>query len=242
VAGRRLTLARLARARFQTEGFDLRSEVKRLPLTRAAAARLSRALRLPSALRAGESLGSAKGLAEPSTLQIASGQIALGGPETDFSKLESIGVQMGIWGATQRWNAPGETYFLFDVQPTGIAPDASAGTIEGAQNDGVSMQIFASPPREMLLRQPQVDLASGTVTATLSPLSTLNPITAAIGTLDYSAGKVQVRSKIGVVEFMGLRVVANQFLADQLNERFATPGMFQAGETFARLTMNLDAR
>jgi hypothetical protein len=41
---------------------------------------------------------------------------------------------------------------------------------------------------------------------------------------------------------MGLRVVANQFLADQLNERFATAGLFQAGETFARLTMNLSAR
>ena len=41
---------------------------------------------------------------------------------------------------------------------------------------------------------------------------------------------------------MGVRALSNQFVADQLNERFATPGTFQAGETLARMTVTLHAR
>jgi hypothetical protein len=40
---------------------------------------------------------------------------------------------------------------------------------------------------------------------------------------------------------MGIKAIANQFIADQLNARFATPGMFQAGEVLARITLTLHA-
>lgn len=113
--------------------------------------------------------------------------------------------------------------------------------MEGAENDGVSMEIFAPPPRQMLLRHPRIDLASHELSATLSPLSMEGPETAAIATLDYSTAKIQVRPKVGAFELMGIRAVSNQFVADQLNARFATPGLFQAGETLARVTMTLSA-
>ncbi len=242
IAGRRMRLANLGGARLELDGFGARLKAKRLALTRAAAAALNRVLGLPTVFRAGRSLGSVNGLAEPSEVEIAFGQIAIGGPDTAFSKLQSLKVEMGIWGATQGWSTGGEKYFLFEVEPTKIVPDASAGILEGGENDGVTMQIFASPPREMLLRHPRIDLASRELSATLSPLSTESPVTGTIATLDYSAAKFQVRPRVGAFELMGIRAVANQFIADQLNERFATPGMFQAGETLARVSATLSAR
>jgi hypothetical protein len=242
IAGKRVQLAGLGGTKLQLEGFEFRLKAKRLPLTQAAATVLNRALAQPNLLRGGRSLGSINGFGEPSSVQIDFGQIDLGGPDTAFSKLESLGVQMGIWGATQRWSAPGENYFLFDVAPTMLPPDASSGILDGPENDGVTMQIFAQPPREMLLRHPRIDMATRELSATLSPLSTESPVTATIATLDYSTAKFQIRPKVGAFELMGIRAVANQFIADQLNQRFATPGLFQAGETLARVSVNLHAR
>lgn len=67
-------------------------------------------------------------------------------------------------------------------------------------------------------------------------------MTTTIATLDYSAAKFQIRPKVGAFELEGIRAVANQFIADQLNQRFATPGLFQAGETLARVSVVLHAR
>jgi hypothetical protein len=240
VAGKRMRIATLGGAKLERDGFDAHLVAKRLPLTRAAATALNRILGLPNVFRAGLSLGSVDGRAAQTEVEIASGTIAIGGPDTVFSKLESLKVQMGIWGATARAGA--ENYFLFGVAPTRLAPDASAGILEGGENDGVTMQIHAPPPRELLLRHPRIDLASGELSATLSPISQENPVTGAIATLDYSAATLQVRPKVGVFELMSIPAVANQFIADQLNARFATPGMFHAGETLARVTVTLDAR
>ena len=43
-------------------------------------------------------------------------------------------------------------------------------------------------------------------------------------------------------ELIGIRAVANQFIAEQLNTRFLTPGFFQAGETLARITVDAARR
>jgi hypothetical protein len=242
VAGERMRLATIAGANLERDGFDARLKAKRLPLTRAAATTLNRVLGLRKVFRAGLSLGSVNGLAEPAEVEIAFGTIAIGGPDTAFSKLESLNVQMGIWGATGRWRAGAENYFLFAVEPARVAPDASAGILEGAEGDGVTMQIHSAPPREMLLRHPRIDLASGGLSATLSPLSTEGPVTETIATLDYSAARFQIRPKVGAFELMGIRAIANQFIADQLNQRFATPGLFQSGETLAQMTVTLHAQ
>ena len=93
-----MRLAHLGGAKLERDGFDARLKAKRLPLTRAAAAALNRVLGLPKVLRAGRSLGSANGLGEPSAVQIAFGQIAIGGPDTTFSKLESLEVEDGDLG------------------------------------------------------------------------------------------------------------------------------------------------
>jgi hypothetical protein len=93
----------------------------------------------------------------------------------------------------------------------------------------------------MLLRGPRIELATGEMTATVSALSQEGPITEPIGTLDYSAADFQIRPKVGAFELTGIRAVANQFIADQLNTRFLTPGLFQAGETLARTTVTLHA-
>jgi hypothetical protein len=241
IAGARRILAKHGALRSSPAGFGTRIRISDLKLTGGTAAALNRRLGLPGVFRRGRRLGSLAIVAIPESVQIDFGKIAMGGPETAFSKLESLEVQMGIWGASERWAAPGETYFLFEIEPTTVTPDASSGILEGEPNDGVSMEIHAPPPRNMLLRGPRIDLAARELSATVSALSTAAPVTATIATLDYGTAKFQIRPRVGAFELMGIRAVANQFIADQLNERFATPGLFQAGETLARITVTLHA-
>ncbi len=242
VAGRKMRLADLGAAKLERDGFDTRLSARRLRLTRAAAAAINRVLGLPGVLRPGRSLGAVRGLGEPTAVEIGEGSIWMGGPDTVFSRLESLQVQIGIWGATQRWTAPGEKFFGFQTAPTSVSPDALTGIISGNARDGVTMEIFESPPRNMLLRGPQIDLATRELSATVSALSAADPVTTPIATLDYSAAKFQVRPSVGAFELIGIRAISNQFIADQLNERFMAPGTFQAGETLALITVNLSAK
>ena len=241
IVGTHRILAKHGALRSSPAGFGTRIRISDLRLTGGTAAALNRRLGLRDVFRAGRRVGSLAIVAIPEKVEIAFGSIAIGGPQTTFSKLESLGVQMGIWGASEKWSTGAETYFLFPVRPTTVTPDASAGILEAEPNDGISMEIHAPPPRNMLLRGPRVDLAAGELVATLSPLSADSALTAAIAMLDYSASTFQVRPKVGVFELMGIRAVANQLIADRLNERFATD-VFQAGETFARITVTLHAQ
>jgi hypothetical protein len=241
VAGKRVPLARLGGAELTKEGFGARLKAPRLPLTRAGAAALNRVLGLSEALRAGNSLGSVNVLVEPASVDIAFGTIAIGGPETTFSKLASIGVDTGLWGGNEAWGEGAERYVLFPMEPTTVTPDARTGVLAGAANDGIAFQSYSSPPRDMLLRGPRIDLATGELSATVSGLTGENLLTGTIAMLDYSAATFQVRPKVGAFELMGIRAVASQLIADQLNSRFGGPGTFQAGETFARVTGTLSA-
>jgi hypothetical protein len=241
IAGKHAILAKHGRLKTSPAGFGTRIEIGDLWLTGGTAAALNRKLGLDGVFRRGQRLGSLVLVTIPQTVPVDFGTIAIGGPETAFSKLESIKASLGIWGATQRWSAPGENYFLFSVAPTAVAPDARSGILEGGANDGVTMEIEMSPPRNMLLRGPRIDLAAGELTATVSALSQADPITAPIATLDYSTAKFQIRPRVGAFELMGIRAVANQFIAEQLNTRFLTPGLFQPGETLARITVTLSA-
>jgi hypothetical protein len=241
IAGMRRILAKHDALRARPVGFDTRIRISNLRLTDGTAAALNRRLGLPGVFRPGRRLGSLVVVAIPANVEIDFGTIAMGGPDTAFSRLESLGVQMGIWGGSERWAAPGETYFLFPVEPAMVAPDASAGILESEPDDGVSMEIHAPPPRNMLLREPRVDLAARELSARVSALSAEDPgVIGTIATLDYGAAKFQVRPRVGAFELMGIRAVANQFIADQLNSRFAT-NQFQPGETLARLTVTLHA-
>jgi hypothetical protein len=240
VADRRTRLASLGGAELEREGFDARLEVKLLRLTGAGASALSRVFG-PRAFRAGSSLGSLTMLAEPSEVEPGFGKIALGGPDTTFTKLQGLKVGIGLWGASEVWGEGIDRSFLFPIKPTRVAADASAGIVESEQNDGVTMQIFEPPRREMLLRDPRIDLATRELSATLSPLSTEGAVTGTIGTLDFGGAEVQFRARVGAFELMGIRAISNQFIAEQLNERFSTPGTFQAGETLARMSIILRA-
>jgi hypothetical protein len=240
-AGEHRILAKHGRLKSSPAGFNTRIQIADLKLTSGTASALNRKLGLDGVFRRGRRLGSLAIVAIPETVPVEFGSLAIGGPESTFSKLESIKAEIGIWGSTQQWAAPGERYFLFDVAPTEVAPDASSGILEGGANDGVTMEIHADPPRNMLLRSPRIDLASAELTATVSALSQEGPITGQIATLDYSTARFQIRPKVGAFELIGIRAVANQFIAEQLNARFQTPGNFQAGETLARITATLHA-
>ena len=241
IAGDHRILAKHGRLRSSPAGFGTRIRISNLKLTAGTAAALNRKLGLDGVFRRGRRLGSLALVAIPQTVPVEFGTIAIGGPDTTFSKLESIQAELGIWGATQRWSAPGENYFLFDIAPTAIAPDATSGTLQGGADDGVTAEIHAPPPRNMLLRGPRIDLASRELTATISSLSQQDPTTDSIATLDYAAADFRIRPKVGMFELTGIRAVANQFIAEQLNARFLTPGFFQPGETLARITATLHA-
>jgi hypothetical protein len=242
IAGSHRILAKHGPLRASPAGFGTRIRITKLTLTTGTAAALNRKLGLPGVFSGGQRLGSLSILAIPAAVPVDCGSISIGGPDTALSKLESLEVQMGLWGASQRWAAPGETYFVFGVKPTTVAPDASSGILESEPNDGISMEIHASPPRNLLLRAPRINLAAQELSASLSALSSPEAReTATIATLDYSAAQFQVRPNVGAFELMGIKAIANQFIADQLNQRFQTPGTFQAGETLARITVNLHA-
>jgi hypothetical protein len=241
IAGEHRILAKHGGLKSSPAGFGTRIQIRNLKLTRGTSTALNRKLGLRDVFRPGRRLGSLVLVAIPATVPIAFGNFAVGGPETTFSKLESIDVQLGLWGGARRWAAPGETYFVFEVAPAEVAPDASTGELESGANDGISMEIHESPPRNMLLRGPRINLGNGELTATISALSKEGPETSPIGMLDYSTAQFQIRPRVGVFELMGIRAVSNQFIADQLNARFLTPGFFQPGETLARITVTLHA-
>lgn len=242
IAGDHRILAKHGALRTSPVGFGTRIQISNLRLTAGTATALNRKLGLQGVFRSGQRLGSLNIVAIPAAVPIQFGSIAIGGPETTFSKLESLHVEIGVWGASTKWAAPGETYFVFEVAPTAVAPDAFAGTLASAAGDGLSMEIFAPPPRNMLLREPVIDLAARELRARVSALSADDPgTTTTIATLDYGSAKFQIRPRVGAFELMGIRAIANQFSADELNTRFATPGLFQAGETLARVSVNLHA-
>jgi hypothetical protein len=242
IAGKRLEIASLIGLDIEHKGFGVEVDLNGLRLTPKAAVTLNRVLALHRVFKRGNSLGTLSSVVQPEVVTINSGTIALGGPGTAISKLDSLKVQMGIWGGMEKWGQEiGEPYFLFPVKPATLPPDASAGILEGEPDDGVAMQIFESPPRNMLLRGPRIDLATRELSATISALSADDPVTATIATLDYGDANFQVRPTVGAFELMGIRAIATQLIADRLNERFAT-NLFQAGETLARVTVILSAR
>jgi hypothetical protein len=197
IDGKRLEIASLIGLDTEHEGFGVEVDLNGLRLTGKAALALNRALGLHRVFKRGNSLGILSSVVQPEIVTIPNGTISMGGPGTAFSKLESLDVQMGLWGGSERWSAPGENYFLFPVEPTAVPPDASAGVIAAPANDGTTMQIYTSPPREMLLRGPRIDLASRELSATISSLSTADPVTATIATLDYGEAKVEIRPSAG---------------------------------------------
>ncbi len=239
VAGRRLRFARLAGVKLEREGFEARLEAGGLRLTGSAVNALGRALESPGLFRAGRSLGSLDSRAETSEVEASGGWIAIGTPETVFSRLQSLEVGLGLWGGSEGWNGGAEPYFLFPTGTSRVATDASSGVIEGDADAGIAMQMFEPPPRQMLLRHPRIDLATRELSATLSPLSTEGAITGTIGTLDFGGAKINFHARVGALELTGVRAISNQFIADQLNTRFDTPGTFLAGETLARVTVHL---
>lgn len=253
IAGERRILARHGALQSSPDGFGTRIRIRHLRLTGGTAAALNRRLGLNEVFRRGRRLGSLTIVAIPATVPIAFGSIAIGGRETTFSKLESLKAQIGLWGGAEGWGREiGDPFYVFQTAPTELPPDASAGTLEAGPDDGITVQVWdeSSPLRgNMLLQGPRIDLAARELSAHLGPLppeggpipmETFNPLP--IATLDYSAATFQIRPRVGAFELMGIRAVANQSLADQLNARFQTPGLFQAGETFARVTLTLHDR
>lgn len=240
VAGKRLRLAFLGGSELEPEGFDARLKVKRLHLTGAGAGVLNRLVGA-QAFRAGLVLGSAETLAEPTEIEPRSGKISIGGPDTTLTKLQGLKVDFGIWGATEVWGEGVDKSFLFPIQPTRVAADASAGIVVSEPNDGLTMQRYEPSGHDLLLRDPRIDFATRELSATISPLSTEGPVTEAIGSIDFGAATVRFRPRIGVLEMSGIRALSNQFVADQLNDRLAFPGRFQAGETLARMAIILRA-
>lgn len=251
IAGKRRILARHGALKSSPDGFGARIRIRNLKLTGGTADALNRKLGLKGVFRPGRRLGSLVVVAIPATVPIAFGSFAIGGRETTFSKLESLKAQIGLWGGSEGWGREiGDPFYVFQVAPTELPPDASAGRLEAKPDDGITVQVWeeSSPLRgNMLLQGPRIDLAARELSAHVGPLPAeggpipmeiFNPLP--IATLDYSAATFQVRPRVGAFELMGIRAVANQFLADQLNARFAT-NVFQAGETFARMTVTLHA-
>jgi hypothetical protein len=238
IGSRKLTIASLPRIDVEPDGFGARIAVHALRLTRHAAHVLNRTLGLTDAFAGGRSLGSIVSVVQPEAVTIISGTIALGGEASTLAKLESQGVEFGLWGTSSRWGEGGPPVFLFEVASGTLGPDASTGIIYG--ESGLTMQR-PQPGQDLLLLTPTVDLGSGVLSAGLASLSGENLASGTIATLDTSAATTRIRWA-SVMELTDVKAIASQFLADRLNATFAPPAPFIAGETLGELNLVLYAR
>lgn len=240
IGGRKLTLASLPKINGAPDGFGAKIAVHSLKLTRSAAFALNRALGLADVFTGGRSLGSISSFMQLETVAIASGTIALGGEASIFSKLESQGVGLGLWGTAERFGERGlhPPVFLFEVASSALAPDGSTGLING--ESGLTLQK-PEPNRDLLLLTPTVDLGSGTLSAGLARLSGADLASGTIATLDTSAATTRIRWA-SRMELTDVKAIASQFLADRLNATFAPPAPFTAGETLGELNLLLYAQ
>ena len=235
IGGRKLTIASLPKIDGAPDGFGARIAVHTLRLTRGAALALNRALDLAGVFVGGRSLGSISSSVQPEVVTIASGMIALGGEASIFAKLESLGVDIGLWGTSERWGEGGPPVFLFEVASGRLGPDASTGLVNG--ESGLTLQR-PQPYQDLLLLTPTVDLGSGVLSAGLAALSGANLANGVIATLDTSGATTRIRGA-SRMELTDVRTIASQFLADRLNATFAPPTPFTAGETLGELNLVL---
>jgi|GEM_PF-1699945 len=237
IGGRQLTLASLPKINARPDGFGAKVVVHSLRLTRSAAFALNQALGLANVFRGGRSLGSISSVMRLEDVTIAGGTIGLGGEASIFAKLESLDVGLGLWGTSERFGERGRhpPVFLFQVASGALAPDGSAGIING--ESGLTLQK-AEPLRDLRLLTPTVDLGSGTLSAGLARLSGADLVSGTIATLDTSAATTRIRFG-STMELTDVKAIATQFLADRLNATFAPPAPFTAGEVLGELSLLL---
>ena len=235
IGSRKLTIATLARIDVAPDLFGARIVVHTLRLSRRAALALNRALGLNGVFAGGRSLGIISSVVQPEAVTIASGTIALGGEESTFAKLESLGVEIGLWGTASRWGEGGPPVFLFEVASGTLGPDGLTGIVNG--ESGLTLQK-TQPGQDLLLLTPTVDLGSGVLSAGLTALSGENPASGTIATLQTSAATTRIRWAT-TMELTDVKAITTQFLADRLNATFAPPTPFTAGETLGKLNLLL---
>ena len=236
IGGRNLTIASLPKVGGAPDGFGARIAVPTLKLTRSAALALNRALGLDGVFVGGRSLGTISSLVQPQTVTIAHGMIALGGEASILAKLESQGVDLGLWGTSSRFGEGSPPVFLFEVASGMLGPDASTGLING--ESGLTLQR-PQPNQDLLLVTPTVQLGpEGVLSAGLSALSGANLATGTIATLDTGAATTRIRFG-SRLELTDVKAIATGFLTDRLNATFAPPTPFAAGETLGELNLVL---
>ncbi|HET7484470.1 MAG TPA: hypothetical protein VFJ64_03760 [Solirubrobacterales bacterium] len=236
IGGRTLTIASLPKIDGAPDGFGAKIAVHTLRLTRLAALALNRALGLASVFAGGRSLGSISSVVQPEAVTIARGMIALGGEVSTFARLESLGVDIGLWGSSSRFGERGSPpIFLFEVASGKLGPDASTGLVTG--EGGLTLQR-PEPDQDLLLLTPIVDLGSGVLSAGLSTLSGANLAYGPIATLDTSAATTRIKGA-SRMELTDVKAIATQFLADRLNATFDPPTPFTEGETLGELDLVL---
>jgi hypothetical protein len=226
IGRRTLTIASLSKIGGAPDGFGAKIAVRSLKLTRRAARAFNRAL------------GHLSSFAQPETVRIAGGTIALGGEASVFAKLESLGVDIGLWGTSSRFGESGPPVFLFEVASGTLGPDASTGLISG--ESGLTLQR-PQLDQQLLLLTPTVDLGSGLLSAGLAALSGADPANGTIATLDMSVSRIRIKDARRM-ELTNVRMLASQFLVDRLNATFAPPAPFTTGEAIGNLTLVLYAQ
>lgn len=117
--------------------------------------------------------------------------IALGGEASILAKLESQGVDLGLWGTSSRFGEGSPPVFLFEVAGATLGPDASTGIVNG--ESGLTLQR-PQPNQDLLLLTPTVQLGpAGVLSASLSTLSGADLATGTIATLDASTATTRIR-------------------------------------------------
>lgn len=165
VAGRKMKLASLGGWSDVREGFGVGLAIRRLRLSRPAAARLNRRLGL-HALSGRQALGFAQAQTHPSAVTaLPSGTVNLALSETSLAKLAKAGVAVLPIGPSTQLDSPAtKPIFASPISGGAIGPAANAGVLQ-ASGGLLFVQELGAVVSRVLIEEVELDLGGAAVTA-----------------------------------------------------------------------------
>jgi hypothetical protein len=236
LAGRRLALATASGLSSKRRGFGTELGLRRLTLTRSAAAAIDARLRIPGLLSGGEALGSATAVARFELLRLIDGQAYLLFAQGLGDKLESLKVETeslgGGWLYTSKPPAP----VLADTAGE-VALDLTSGSFRSA--DGFLLKQEGTSQR-VSFQGIEFDLGAKLIRASVTrPSGAASTIP--LATFDLPV--VHKNAYTGLITTPSSPAILSTAMAAVLDEAFAAPSghpsLFEAGEQFGSVALLL---
>jgi len=225
--GRRLALAGVSGLSRERHGFAVELHLRRLTLTRSAAAAIDASLGIPGLVRPGQALASATAVSPIAHIPVLDGRTYLVFGERFFEKLRSLRVTTKPLG--NAWLS-GTSIAIPDTVGT-ISLDFSEGTI--ASDDGFALKQFESSA-ELAVHNVKYELAGGLVKGGITTRYTLASESRMTPLARFRLSVTHRNAYTGELSASAVSARTTKEFAARLNEVLAEPKgfgpLFEAGE------------